>query len=368
MISGASIRTFNIAKGLNTCGASVCVLHQGATKSFNSRFKFIHLELHSFLASGGNYLHPLNLRYPCQFLRFVKEYKPDIIQCEQPWSVFPTLWFSKYFGIPCVLDEHNVEFIWSKSASRVPFLAHITFAIERVACSYSSLVLASSEVDKRLLMEVHDVSGKKVCVVPNGVNIERYSTSLSHQSQLSRRLKSDSEIKIILFHGAMDAKQNYEAAKLIMNFIAPKFAHSMFVIIGKGSDKLIRKVKSQENVLVLGLVPSIEEYLAAADVCIAPIKVGSGTRLKVLEYLAAGKPIVATHKAVEGLGVIDGVHALLYKDVNNEFVNGLRRILSNQVLREELGKNALKLSKLYDWASICSNLHELYMKLYGNSE
>ena len=89
------------------------------------------------------------------------------------------------------------------------------------------------------------------------------------------------------------------------------------------------------------------------------------TRLKVLEYLAAGKPIVATFNAVEGLKVINGIHCLLHNDVGEAFVNSINEVINNEKLQSGLSNNALILSKDYDWYSISSSLLSEYEEFLG---
>ncbi|MHA1832770.1 MAG: glycosyltransferase family 4 protein [Candidatus Baldrarchaeia archaeon] len=362
-VSGASRRVFELAKGLHSCGASVYVLHHGITKPLNDGFKFIHFKSYP-LSEASNYLHPLNPLYPPQLHHFLRNYNPDIIQCEQPWSAFPTLLFAKKFRIPCVLDEHNVEFLWTIYASRVPFLAPVNFALEKLALSHSSLILATSETDKKLLMQIYKISDKKIFVVPNGVDNRRFLGVSYNKLQLKRSLGLDPTGKIVLFHGIMSARQNYEAARLIIDFIAPRVIDATFLIIGKDPPRWLKiRAKSQKNVRILGYVQNIEEYITVADICVAPIQRGSGTRLKVLEYLAARKPVIATNKAIEGLEVINEIHGLFFKDVDDHFLNGIQRVISDDELSYKLGENAGKLASKYDWSVISSKLYNLYKSL-----
>ncbi|MHA1684983.1 MAG: hypothetical protein ACTSYD_01110, partial [Candidatus Heimdallarchaeaceae archaeon] len=76
-----------------------------------------------------------------------------------------------------------------------------------------------------------------------------------------------------------------------------------------------------------------------------------------------GKPIVATFKAVEGLEMFNNVHGLFYKNVNEEFVSGIRRLLKCDQLAQKLGSSARQLARKYDWAVIGKKLYETYCKL-----
>lgn len=137
-----------------------------------------------------------------------------------------------------------------------------------------------------------------------------------------------------------------------------------FLIAGSNPPlSLVRKIEKTRNVRYLGYVENLEGWIKSSKVCIVPILRGGGTNLKILEYAAAGKPIVATHKAVEGLEMVNNVHGPFYKYVNEGFVSGIRRLLKCDELAEELGRNAKQLAKKYDWRAIGKKLYETYLDL-----
>ena len=358
--SGAPKRVFSLAKGLNDQGASVYILHHGSSRSVTSNFELISFDFFDLGPGMGNYFHPLNPHYPIQLRRFLRKCSPDVIQCEAPWSVFPTLLFSSTLEIPYVLDEHNVEFLWSLHASRVPFLAPTTFVLEQIATFCSSLILATSHIDKNLIMKMFHIKENKLAIVPNGVDTSRFSHISVSQDQLKANLGFAQKKKIVMFHGTMSARPNYEAAQLIVSSIAPKI-DATFVIIGADPPQWLRaNAKKHENVLLLGYVPNIEEYIMAADVCVVPICRGSGTRLKMLEYLAAGKPIVSTITGAEGLPVKSGVHAFLCQQVDSVFTESVQSLLEESKAKE-LGVAGRKLAEKFDWSKISKRLYDIYL-------
>jgi glycosyltransferase involved in cell wall biosynthesis len=363
--NGASVRVYELAKNLNAEGASVCVLHHGQTKFFRSTFKFVHFRAFNPLRGSSNYLHPLNITFYFALRRFLKEFQPDLIQCEQPWSAFSAVFFARYFRVPCILDEHNVEFIWARLASRLSILAPVTFVLERIASHCSSYILSTSIVDKKILMQTYKLPKEKIFVVPNGVDPQLFSRSLGNQYELKEKLGLPSKGQIIMFHGVMSAKQNYEAASLILDFIAPKLPQVSFIIIGAGSPLWLRnKAEMQTNVLVLGYVPNIEDYIIASDLCIVPIRRGSGTRLKIMEYLAAGKPVVSTIIGAEGIPIKSGVHAILCEDVNLDFIEAIKNILNTPLKAQELSNESKNFAKKMSWENITRALYDAYTQKF----
>lgn len=359
---GASVRVFKIALGLSICGAQVFVLHHGTAKEVNSNLRFVNFKSFDLVLGSNNYLHPLNPFFPSKLSSFLRKINPDIVQGEQPWSAFPTVFFTRSYRIPYILDAHNVEFLWSIYASKMPFLSPFTFLIEKFATKTSSAILTISDVDRDHLSFIYKTPKEKFFIVPNGIDLSRFDEKPSSLN-FKKKLGFSPESKIVVFHGSMGTRQNYEASSLIIDYIAPRIQDVKFLIIGKNSPLWLRKkAKVQKNVLLLGFVPKVEEYIMAADACIVPIRRGSGTRLKLLDYLAAGKPIVSTIIGAEGLPLKSNVHAILCKNVDEYFIESIKDILLNGEIAEEMCKEAKKIAKKFDWKIITEQLFKFYMK------
>ena len=105
----------------------------------------------------------------------------------------------------------------------------------------------------------------------------------------------------------------------------------------------------------------------SSEICIGPIFRGGGTKLKLLEYAAAGRPVVATYKAIEGLNMVNGVNGLFHSEVNEAFLESIRSLLSDEKLSKEIGENNKKLSREFDWNSIGQKLFSKYLELINCS-
>jgi polysaccharide biosynthesis protein PslH len=358
--SGAPTRVYNLSNSLSANGAQVAVLHHGQTASLSEGLGFFHINTRHNVANAGDYLHPFNINFMHFFRDFLNIFKPDIIQCEGPWSIIPTLYLAKKLNIPCVLDEHNVEYLWSMYSSRIPFIAPYTFLIEKFAVGSSKLILATSELDKARLSTFYKIKIDKIKVFPNGVDCTRYHVGLSNET-FKKKIALNDNRKFIFFHGLMSAKQNYEAARLIIDFIAPKVSNAFFIIAGKDPPKWLRaKSKTQRNVCLFDYIPNVEDYINASDICIAPILSGSGTRLKILEYMAAGKPIISTNIGAEGIPLRSRENAILLDNVDSNFIDSIQDLLSNETVARELGLAAQHLSKNFSWKCIGKSLYDYY--------
>ena len=116
---------------------------------------------------------------------------------------------------------------------------------------------------------------------------------------------------------------------------------------------------SSKNITLVGYVDDIKMPIASSSVSVAPFLSGGGTRLKILEAMALGTPVVATSKGAEGLDVIDGEHLLLANSPA-EYAECVIRLLNDENLRLHLAKNARMLvQEKYDWGRALSDYSRL---------
>ena len=110
-------------------------------------------------------------------------------------------------------------------------------------------------------------------------------------------------------------------------------------------------------------MPDVRPFIAAADVVVVPLRIGSGTRLKILEALAMGRPVVTTRIGAEGLDLVDGEHVLI-ADGPTAFAAAVDRVLADDRLAAQLGERGRTLvERSYDWPEIGSRLVEAYDQL-----
>ena len=120
--------------------------------------------------------------------------------------------------------------------------------------------------------------------------------------------------------------------------------------------------------VVTGRVPEVRSYLDQAAAVVVPLRMGSGTRLKVLEALAMGKAIISTSLGCEGINVSSGKH-LLVADDPTHFAQSVLKILDDPTLAECLGQCGRTLAEEeYGWASITKDLEDFYSQLLCRPE
>ncbi len=150
-----------------------------------------------------------------------------------------------------------------------------------------------------------------------------------------RRSLPKTRIKRILFMGAYSSGPNREAISYIERDIAPRLPDKQFLIAGKGCPKA-----TNGNVMYLGTVPDASKLIASSDLCLAPLKTGSGKKAKIFDYLIEQKAVLGTSDAFDGFPVRNRYNALVEDDIS-KYADRIRELDSDNKLFLKLQKNAL---------------------------
>ena len=213
-------------------------------------------------------------------------------------------------------------------------------------------IIAMSGVDKQIML--NDVPSLEITVVPNGVD-----TALIN-FDLTKRLGAGS--KKILFVASMDNDANHDASIYFIDQIFPyvkkECSGAILYIVGRSPRNELVNKHNGNDVVVTGMVESVYEYYREAAVAIVPLRSGGGTRLKILEAMAIGVPVVSTTIGAEGINVISGKDILL-ADTPEGFAQCVVRMLTDISESNSLVKEARrKVEQEYDW-KIIAKQHEL---------
>jgi len=216
------------------------------------------------------------------------------------------------------------------------------------------ICITVSFINKKILNSINpklDIS-----VIQNGVDVDKY-----------RPLPINSGTKNILFIGFMDYVANHDAALYFYNEIFPiikkKIPYSKFFIVGKKPKQEIRALTKDKNVIVTGYVEDVRSYYQDCDVSVMPLRAGGGTRLKILEAMALGRPVISTSIGCEGLDVIEGHHLLIANDAK-QFAEKTLRLLSDRNLYKCIVREARQLVVArYSWDAIAEQLLNFYSEI-----
>lgn len=262
----------------------------------------------------------------------------------------------KQRGIALVYDAHNVEqtsmrqtvyaFPIMKRLVGMSILPHFVHTENRLLRG-ADHVFACSAVDAAALQRL--APGAPVTVVPNGVDSTRY-TPAPH-----------AEPDTLCFMGALDYWPNEDGIRYYFQHIhhhlqTYRSGLRVYIVGRRPPAWLVTQAQRDPTIIVTGFVEDVRPYLERAAICICPLRIGSGTRLKILEYMAMGKPIVSTHIGVEGLNVQDGKHVLL-ADAPEQFAAAVRTLLDTPSFASTVGDNARQLVvQSYDWGQITRHM------------
>jgi len=243
---------------------------------------------------------------------------------------------SRIIGAKSTYIAHNVEKerFSTKSLSYVekrvlPILKVLVPLLEYFATKFDRIVAISYE-DKRKFVVMYAVPPEKIVVVPP-------IAPKGYYPQNKSKLNKKSEY-FIVFHGIYNYLPNREGMELIRKYISKRIRYAKFVVFGSGTPEFI-----VDNFKSLGFVDDLYEFLSSCDIAVVPLRRGAGVKLKVLDYMAAGLPIVTTKKGAEGLDLVNGKHAIIVDDVNEEFVKAIEYLIENPKVRRKLGHNVRKL-------------------------
>jgi polysaccharide biosynthesis protein PslH len=189
-------------------------------------------------------------------------------------------------------------------------------------------------------------------LTPNGVDCRRNRPGLAK-----------AEPNTLIYPGALTYNANYDAIRYFLAEIYPLLREQIpeisLTITGSTSGVDLSRLQLDSSVQLSGCVADIRPAVSAAGVCVVPIRQGGGTRLKILEAMALGTPVVSTTKGAEGLEVTDGEHIMLADDPLF-FAERVRQILRDPAVRGHLVEKARAMVEArYDWEQIGQQFRSL---------
>ncbi len=266
-------------------------------------------------------------------------------------------------NMPLVLNAHNVEYrlleariaIADSALERQLLRLRVAElrAFEKRACLRATRVLACSEEDAAQLQAL--APSARTAVLPNGVDLQAYRPASEVQP----------DTRSLVFVGQMAWFPNRDGISHFLRETFPLIRAMREVslkVVGHRAGLELPEAPG-DAVQFTGFLDDLRPTVHAATVYIVPLRIGSGTRLKVLEAMAMGKAIVSTRIGAEGIGLRDGVDALL-ADTPEEFAAAVCRLLDDAPLRHQLGVAARATAEArFGWDAIGETLLSVYTEL-----
>ncbi len=217
---------------------------------------------------------------------------------------------------------------------------------EQHMASESDLVIVPSDQERLNLLQ--HAPRANIVVIPNGVD--------------SSALKPlpPSETAELLYVGSMSYSPNADAVAFFANEVLPilkrQMSHVVFRVVGRCPPEHITRLRAIPGVHIEGEVDDVTPYYQRAAACVVPLRFGGGTRLKILEAFALGRPVVSTALGAEGLAVLHGKH-LLKADSPQDFADAITLVLRDSHMRKRLTTEGRALAEsTYAWPAIAQTL------------
>ena len=261
-----------------------------------------------------------------------------------------------------VYDSHNVEgLLRLRLLGQTPFARQVAThaaVLERELCQAADLVLACSHDDRLLFHELYDVPFDRCVVVPNGTFTASIVPADHSRRAAAKEALSLPPGPVALFLASLYAP-NVEAALFINETLAPALPGVTFAICGDVGECLANRAIAP-NVRLAGVVDDEgkRQYLAAADIAVNPMFVGSGTNIKLLDFMAAGLPVVTT--AVGARGIQTGTDSAFALASRDDFAATIERVLGNEPQAASLAAAGRRAAgERYSWERISPMLGSL---------
>jgi sugar transferase (PEP-CTERM/EpsH1 system associated) len=258
-----------------------------------------------------------------------------------------------------VFDDHNCEYVLQRrvfltdlaAPARWPGAAYSCVQwlrlrhYEAQACQRADRVLTVSDADAEALKRL--IPGLDPSVVPNGIDTRQY-----HPEVVDTRPREN----LLVFTGTMDFRPNVDAMLWFVRDALPLIRAEIpdvhVDIVGQRPHPRLDPLRENPSVTLTGFVEDVRPYIANAALYVAPLRMGGGTRLKLLEAMAMGKAVVATRLGAEGYPVTDG-RELILADTATDFAEGVISLLRSPKRRAALGRTARAfVEQRYDWRAI----------------
>ncbi|HXT31770.1 MAG TPA: glycosyltransferase family 4 protein [Vicinamibacterales bacterium] len=299
-------------------------------------------------------------RFAAAVREMVARATPDVVQIE---TFLMGQYLDELRPLPTVLDMHNVTWLlWDRSVAVAKPWVRMPLAIqaarlrrdEVAVCRAVDVCAPVSDADRRELHRVAGPSIRSVVVTP-GVDCDLFQPVVHGDTGPE-----------ILFVGSMNYPPNIDAAEYFCRDILPRVAAVIpgvrLSIVGANPTPSMLGLAG-ERVVVTGFVPDVRPYYERAAVVVVPLRVGGGIRMKILEGLALGAPMVSTSVGAEGLGLSDG-RELLLADEPQRFADAVVRLIGDRGLRQRLSQQARDAAvRRFSWEAVGATLTDLYQSL-----
>ena len=295
-------------------------------------------------------------RFERRLRELIDEGDFDLLLCE--WSPY-AIFLRDLEGIRSVVVAHNIEsYIWARYEENetnpfrrwyIRIQKEKVERFERECFRWAEGATAVSEAEAREIEEYG--AGYPVETVENGVDVDFFRPTPEASPEPHR----------MIFSGAMDWRPNQDAVEYMVEDILPAVREQLpdaeFRVVGRRPPDSITQLDALEGVSITGTVDDVRPYMAESAVCVVPLRIGGGSRLKILAAMAMGKPVISTSIGAEGLQVTHDRDIIL-ADGPEEIARTLVECLRDpDRMRKIADAGRALVEDHYRWESLGAKLH-----------
>jgi glycosyltransferase involved in cell wall biosynthesis len=268
-----------------------------------------------------------------------------------------------------VVDSHNIDFDLARQYAAAGGRVRRLYAAanwrklrreELATYRDADGVYLCSGADQRRLLE--EIPGARTLVIPNAADVEYYQPRATDPAL---------DARTVVFFGHLSYFPNVDGVTYFVREIWPRVTEvhpeARLKIIGGDAPRSLMDL-ARPGIELTGFVPDLRPHLAAATAVVVPLRLGGGTRLKIVEAMAMGKAIVSTTLGVEGIEAVPG-RDLLVEDQPLAFADAVNRLLDERSFAVRLGQSARQLAvRRYAWSVAARALESFYHEILGGSQ
>lgn len=346
--TGVTYRLYYLSKKLVEKGIKVkvflCNRNFKNDKEVKSLFEESSLEFHII---------PEKIFYDVKKLnKIIKINSIDILQVEDSESLLRCWEISRDLKIPFCLEIHDIEAYLKEMLGYHPEEVNFTKAISYFACELAEKVICTTPLDYNELIYRIRVEINKLDLIPNPIDLQEfpyYGPNLL--------------VRNIIFIGNMFYLPNQNAIKFIRERIYPKIKGVKFIAIGMVPDEIKRKF-SRNNFIFTHNINNLNNVLKEATLALCPVTKGSGMKVKILNYCAAGLPVITTKIGASGYEMVS---SLIVENDLNKYPEIINKLLDHPNKMKTIGKkNRIAMEKYYDLGKIADKMIQVYQEILNS--
>lgn len=283
----------------------------------------------------------------------------DILVVDHPYMLpyvsskgVPTVLLETFALSEIAWMEYNLEKNWLRKVVRLLYY-YQTKGYAKVY-KFADVSIAVS-VHQRDMVRSH-CPDLNIVVIPHGID-----------AAYSRPAEPETAFPSLVITGSMSGPRNKRGVLCFYNEIYPlikaRVPQLKLYIVGRSPEKEILQLATDKSVVVTGYVEDLRPYLSQAWVVVAPLQEGLGVKVRILQAMAAGRPVVSTSMVMTGIDVSPG-QDIIIADSPTEFAERVIELLNDKQLRDEIGTNARRLMETnHSWEKLTDSLNELLEKV-----